>query len=63
MIRIKKNSIIIVELKQWTHADAVPGGKDGVVSTVTGKALREVHPSYQAWSYASLIDSYNQGGI
>ena len=32
-----------------------------MVSTVTGKALREVtHPSYQAWSYASLIDSYNQ---
>lgn len=56
----KKNSIIIIELKQWSHADAVPG-KDGVVSTVTGKALREVtHPSYQAWSYASLIDSYNQ---
>ena len=56
----KQNSIIIIELKQWTHADAV-SGKDGVVSTVTGKALREVtHPSYQAWSYASLIDSYNQ---
>lgn len=56
----KKNSIIIIELKQWTHADAVPG-KDGVVSTITGKALREVtHPSYQAWSYASLIDNYNQ---
>lgn len=56
----KKNSIIIIELKQWTHADAVPG-KDGVVSTITGKSLREVtHPSYQAWSYASLIDNYNQ---
>ena len=56
----KNNSIIIIELKQWTHADAVEG-KDGIVSTVTGKALREVtHPSYQAWSYASLIDSYNQ---
>ena len=56
----KNNSIIIIELKQWTHADAVPG-KDGVVSTVTGRALREVtHPSYQAWSYASLIDNYNQ---
>lgn len=56
----KKNSIIIIELKQWTHADAVPG-KDGVVSTITGKTLREVtHPSYQAWSYASLIDNYNQ---
>lgn len=56
----KRISIIIIELKQWTHVDAVLG-KDGVVSTVTGKALREVtHPSYQAWSYASLIDSYNQ---
>lgn len=56
----KNNSIIIIELKQWTHADAVEG-KDGIVSTVTGKSLREVtHPSYQAWSYASLIDSYNQ---
>lgn len=56
----KNNSIIIIELKQWTHADAVIG-KDGVVSTVTGKSLREVtHPSYQAWSYASLINSYNQ---
>jgi len=56
----KQNSIIIIELKQWIHADAVEG-KDGVVSTFTGKALREVtHPSYQAWSYASLINSYNQ---
>ena len=26
----KNNSIIIIELKQWTHADAV-SGKDGVV--------------------------------
>ena len=56
----KKNSIIIIELKQWTHANAVEG-KDGIVSTFTGRAIREVtHPSYQAWSYASLIDSYNQ---
>ena len=56
----KNNSIIIIELKQWTHADAVEG-KDGIVSTFTGKALREVtHPSYQAWSYASLINNYNQ---
>ena len=58
--KYKKNSIIIIELKQWTHADAVEG-KDGIVSTFTGKALREVtHPSYQAWSYARLIDDFNQ---
>ena len=56
----KNNSIIIIELKQWTHADAIEG-KDGIVSTIIGKSLREVtHPSYQAWSYASLINNYNQ---
>lgn len=56
----KNNSIIIIELKQWQHVDAIDN-KDGIVKTVTGKAMREVtHPSYQAWSYASLINNYNQ---
>ena len=56
----QKNSIIIIELKQWEHCKAVEG-KDGLVSTFTGGAIRETtHPSYQAWSYASLINSYNQ---
>lgn len=56
----KNNSIIIIELKQWQHIEAIDS-KDGLVRTFTGKALREViHPSYQAWSYASLIDNYNQ---
>lgn len=56
----KNNSIIIIELKQWQHVDAIDN-KDGIVRTVTGKAIREVtHPSYQAWSYASLINNYNQ---
>ena len=59
----QKNSIIIVELKQWQHVKAIEG-KDGVVETYTGKAAREVtHPSYQAWSYASLIDNFNQDVI
>ena len=54
------HSIIIVELKQWSAVEVVKE-KDGLVSTFTGGALREVpHPSYQAWSYASLIDNYNQ---
>ena len=56
----KNNSIIIIELKQWQHVDAIDN-KDGIVRTITGKAMREVtHPSYQAWSYASLINNYNQ---
>lgn len=55
-----KNTAIIVELKQWTEAEIV-SGKDSIVSTYTGHALREVvHPSYQAWSYATTIEDYNE---
>ena len=55
-----KNTAIIIELKQWTEAEIV-SGKDGIVSTYTGRALREVtHPSYQAWSYATTIEDYNE---
>ncbi len=55
-----KNTAIIVELKQWTEANMVEG-KDGIVQTFTGHAVREVaHPSYQAWSYATTIEDYNE---
>lgn len=55
-----KNTAIIVELKQWTEANIV-NGKDGIVQAYTGYALREVaHPSYQAWSYATTIEDYNE---
>lgn len=54
------NTAIIVELKQWTEAKIV-NGKDGIVETFTGHAIREVpHPSYQAWSYATTIEDYNE---
>lgn len=56
----KKNSVIIIELKQWEKCEAVEG-KDGIVSTFTGHAIREVtHPSYQAMSYANLIRDFNE---
>lgn len=49
----------IIELKQWSEAEKVPG-QDAIVRTFTGGAIREVaHPSYQAWSYAQLIADYN----
>ena len=55
-----KNTAVIVELKQWEKADIV-SGKDGIVEAFTGHALREVaHPSYQAWSYATTIEDYNE---
>lgn len=54
-----RNSAVIVELKQWEHADSVPG-KDGVVRTYINGGDHEVtHPSYQAWSYATAISDFN----
>lgn len=60
-----KNAIVI-ELKQWDRVTATD--KDAIVVTYLGKAQREVvHPSYQAWSYASLLEGFNEavyeGGI
>ncbi len=53
-------NVIIIELKQWEALKAIEG-EDGLVSTYTGGAVRQVvHPSYQAWSYASMIYDYNQ---
>ncbi|HBO4785991.1 TPA: DNA/RNA helicase domain-containing protein [Pseudomonas aeruginosa] len=53
-----KNAVL-VELKQWSTAKAT--SKDAIVVTALGKGLREtVHPSYQAWSYASLLEGFNE---
>ena len=52
-------SIVIIELKQWTDVEysILPEH----VKTFVGKKDREVlHPSYQARSYASLLEMYNQ---
>lgn len=56
----KENAnVILIELKQWDELKAIPG-RDGLVETYTGNAVRQVvHPSYQAWSYAMLISDYN----
>lgn len=50
---------IIIELKQWESVKATP--LDGVVRTFVGGAEREVsHPSYQAWTYAALLEDFNE---
>lgn len=54
-----RRSAVIVELKQWSSASAVPD-KDGIVLTTVGHGIHEVaHPSYQAWSYAETIEDFN----
>jgi DUF2075 family protein len=54
-----KSTALIIELKQWESAEVTT--KDAIVRTYVGGALREVsHPSYQAWSYAMLINDFNE---
>ena len=55
----KKSTAVIVELKQWS--DAKLTDKDGIVKTFISGAEREVnHPSYQAWTYAALLEDFNE---
>lgn len=54
----KKKAAVIVELKQWSEAKLT--NMDGIVNTVVGGGYRDVsHPSYQVWSYATLLEDYN----
>ncbi len=54
-----ERTAIIVELKQWESSE--PTDMDGIVSTYVGGSMRDVsHPSYQAWSYATLIEDFNE---
>ena len=54
----KKDHVVIVELKQWQTSELTE--KDGVVKTALGKGLHDSnHPSYQAWSYAALLQDFN----
>lgn len=54
-----QDTAIIVELKQWTSVKTTE--LDGIVVTFIGHAEREMtHPSYQAWTYAALLEDFNE---
>ena len=59
--------LIIVELKQWSESKLTD--KDGIIiARRGGSSEREgAHPSYQAWSYAALLNGFNEavydGGV
>ena len=54
-----RDSLVIVELKQWESVAATT--KDAIVQTQLGGGQRETeHPSYQAWTYAALLEDYNE---
>ena len=53
-----QDNVIIIELKQWEHSELT--SKDGIVKTRFQFGESETsHPSYQAWSYAALLNSFN----
>lgn len=52
---------VIIELKQWEKVEKNDRLDAVVVETYVGGATRSVtHPSYQAWSYAALIEDFNE---
>ena len=54
-----KDHAILIELKQWTEAQITE--KDGLVVTRFAQGEKETsHPSYQAWSYAALLNGFNE---
>jgi uncharacterized protein len=54
-----RENVVIIELKRWTNATLTD--KDGIVRTRFRGGLAETsHPSYQAWSYAAFMSSYNE---
>ena len=54
-----KESLVIIELKQWT--DIEYSDLTEHVRTYLGGGLRDTpHPSYQAWSYLSHLKMYNE---
>jgi DUF2075 family protein len=54
-----EESVVIIELKQWEQIAF--SDYNGHVKTYVGGAQRDqLHPSYQAWSYASHLKMYNE---
>lgn len=55
-----RESAVIIELKQWQQLEKVES-KEAIVKTyLQGRMVETTHPSYQAWSYVSMIEDYNE---
>ncbi len=52
--------VLIFELKQWSKANRI-NDSEMLIETFVGNGLKKVvHPSYQAWSYMTLLDDFNK---
>ncbi|MDO4178627.1 MAG: DUF2075 domain-containing protein [Phascolarctobacterium sp.] len=53
------SNVVVVELKQWEDSGIT--SRADVVTAFTGGATRTVcHPCYQAYSYAKIIENFNE---
>ena len=53
-----REKVVIIELKQWTDIEITE--KDAMVLTRFKQGpSEELHPSYQAWSYSTLLYGFN----
>lgn len=53
------SNIVIIELKQWENSGMT--SRPDIVTAFTGGGTRSVcHPSYQAYSYAKIIENFNE---
>lgn len=55
----KKASVVIIELKQWSEGISTTE-MDGVLKAEFYNNREVLHPSYQAWSYKTLLEDYNE---
>lgn len=54
-----RSNVVIIELKQWERAKL--SEKSGIIQTRFQHGESETaHPSYQAWSYAYMLQNYNE---
>ncbi len=55
----QRDVAVIIELKQWSQVFST--AKDAIVRTfLGGREVEVAHPSYQAWTYAALVQDYNE---
>ncbi|MBN8262075.1 MAG: DUF2075 domain-containing protein [Xanthomonadales bacterium] len=52
--------VVIIELKQWSSSRV--SDRDGLIYANRGghAEIEGAHPSYQAWSYAALLEGFNE---
>ena len=55
-----RESAVVIELKQWQKMEKVESKEAIVKTNLHGRNVETIHPSYQAWSYVSLIEDYNE---